>query len=197
VPADVAELERSLGIVREDVPTDRAEIERRLGEVAEDDRTTLEPVLVLRDSDEALAVVGELISGGLAGDARWAAVLVYASAGEDPEVLRPLVADADPSVAVRAAAGLAYRGDLTGIGGLVAALGSQDHLSGSNPPVAIWRYATQQLVRLTAISDLGPPFDASPDQVLAAAARWRVWFEQNQAKLSFAGGLWRTQEVPR
>jgi hypothetical protein len=52
-------------------------------------------------------------------------------------------------------------------------------------------------VRLTAISDLGPPFDARPDQVLASATLWRAWFEQNQAKLRFDDALWRREDEPR
>jgi hypothetical protein len=145
----------------------------------------------LRASDEALAVVGELIPT-LPEEDRWAAVFVYALSGTDPDVLRPLVADADRAIAAQAAAGLARRGEIVGLKGLVSALSPDGWLVGSRPPMPLWMFATDQLVSLTQKADLGPPFDAETPEVLAAAERWRAWLAENEEELVFTEGVWRT-----
>jgi hypothetical protein len=137
-----------------------------------------------------LAIAAELIPT-LPEGARWAGVSVYALSGTDPEILRPLVADADPRIAVLAASGLAHRGEIAGLKGLVAALSAEGFLPGSIPPMPLWVFATDQLVSMTHKSDLGPPFDAETPEVLAAAQRWRAWLAENENELTFAEGVWR------
>jgi hypothetical protein len=148
------------------------------------------PLDEVRGSDEALAVVAELIPL-LDEHSRWAAVSVYALSGPDPEVLRPLLADADPGIAAYAASGLAERGDVAGLAGLVSVLAADGSLPGSVPPLPLWIFATDRLVSLTLRSDLGPPFDAEPQDVRAAAERWRSWLSANEGHLTFTAGVWR------
>jgi hypothetical protein len=154
---------------------------------------TLEAVERIRDTPEAIAAAGELLSAGTTPDIRWAAAYVYAIGGNDPGPLRPLLGDADVTVRVLAGAGLVARGEVDGFVALVDAMGHFEPMPGPGARSPVWAVAASVLVRMTGIARFGPNWDADERRVRLAQARWRAWLEEHRSRLRFdpATGEWQ------
>jgi len=131
-----------------------------------------------------------VLDGGASGLQAWAATYVWANGGDDVAPLLALLADADPEIRVMAATGLIARGDAAGFEPLIATLTDDAVTAGF--PAPVWQNAAVALVRFTAISANGPPFDGSPKQRQTAADAWTAWLDTNRASLGFdpATALW-------
>jgi len=142
-------------------------------------------ILSAHRSDPAVvAVARQTLDGGAAGPSEWAAAYVWVNEGDDAGPLIALAASADPATRVMAATGLLARGRIEGFAPLVALLVDDTPTPGW-PPSSAWQDATTALARFTAISENGPPFDASPTQRENAAAKWQAWLDAHQATLTF------------
>jgi hypothetical protein len=141
-----------------------------------------------RFDDGAPEAAAAALSEGVMGDARWAAAWVYASAGTDPAVLRPLLADDDLSVRAVAAAAMTAWGDAAGLTVLASLAASDRPLAGSFPPETISDFAIGTLERFVA----GGPASAADTGPAAAAAAWTGWLTGAGASLAFdqASGTW-------
>ena len=153
-----------------------------------DARLSIERV---RFTDAGVAAAADLLQSGATGDSLWAATYVYASWGEDPAPLRPLLQSDDPSIRVIAAAGLVSRGDESAFDVLVESLEHQETLAGSEPPQSIWSFAAFTLARYTG-QELGPALDADESDVSAGHDRWAAWLDQRRDGLVFdeGSGTW-------
>jgi hypothetical protein len=138
-----------------------------------------------RGEPEVVAAAREALTVGASGDQLWAATYVWSNEGTDPEPLLELLDSDDSAVRYMAAAGLIARGRSEGFGPLIAALTDENVLRGFEPAGPVWAAAATALVRYTAISANGPPFDASTAQLELAQGRWESWLESNQAGLRF------------
>lgn len=147
------------------------------------DPATLDAVGAIRFDDGAADAAAAAIRGGATGGTRWAAVWVYASAGTDPAVLRPVLGDADPSLRAMAAAALVAWGDGAGLAVLRELAGSDDGLAGSYPPESVGHFVVGTLVR----------FVHGPGGTDAAA--WSAWLASHGTGLVFdaASGTWSAQ----
>lgn len=141
-----------------------------------------------------LAAAEQALTGAADGDLKWAATWVVVNSFGDADLLVPLAADADLTIRVMAATGLLAQGRIEGFEPLINALTNEELLTGRYPPEPAWSAATLALVRWTAVSDNGPPFDANADQLAAAQERWRAWFVDHQQSLRFDAneGIWLT-----
>ncbi len=127
------------------------------------------------------------------GSMQFAAAFIVVNSGGDGDLLVPLVADANPTIRVMAGTGLIAQGRIEGFEPLIAGLTDETILDGHYPPERVWEAATLALVRWTAVSDNGPPFDSTASQRASAQQLWTAWFAQHKATLTFdaAQGLWR------
>ena len=161
----------------------------------------------LADSDTLLPLLDGLGDPGLlraaevalsthpTGNLQFAAALLVANSGGDGDLLVPLIADTNPTIRVMAGTGLIAQGRLEGFAPLIGALTDDTILDGHYPVQHAWEAATLALVRWTALSDNGPPFDATVSQRASAQQRWSEWLSQHQATLTFdaAEGLWHAR----
>ena len=140
-----------------------------------------------------LLTARQVLDAGASGSQAWAAAYVWANGGDDVAPLLSLLTDPDPEIQVMAATGLIARGDDHGFRPLIAALTNDSLTAGS--PAPVWQNAALALVRFTAISANGPPFDGSPAQRQTAAAAWTAWVDTNGASLTFdpATALWSVE----
>ncbi len=141
-----------------------------------------------------LAAAEEALAQAADGDLKWAATWVVVNSFGDADLLVPLAADGDLTIRVMAATGLLAQGRVEGFEPLINALTNKELLAGRYPPEPAWSAATLALVRWTAVSDNGPPFDANADQLAAAQALWQAWFADHQQSLRFDAneGIWLT-----
>jgi hypothetical protein len=124
-------------------------------------------------------------------NALWAALWVYASAGTDPEPLRPLLTNSDPSLRAMAAAILVSLGDAQGFDELRKALTDESSLLGAHPPRSIQTYVLGILSQY--ISADGMPAEPATEEGLPAAATdWSTWMEQHAFNMQFepSSGTW-------
>ena len=138
-----------------------------------------------RSEPALVAAAGAALATGVTGPELWAATWIWVNEGDDPAPLLALLTNDDPSIRIMAATGLIARGRQEGFTPLIEALTNESILVGQEPPTTAWAAAATSLVRFTAISDNGPPFDADTTRRLTAQQRWRDWFAQNQATLTF------------
>lgn len=128
------------------------------------------------------------------GDALWAAVWVYASSATDPEPLRPLADNGDPSIRVMVAAALVALGDAAGFAGLESTLSETGHLPGSHPPISIGDFAAFTLSRY--VQAAGAPASAETEEDVAGAPeRWAEWLGPHAGELVFDASS-RTWSTP-
>lgn len=141
-----------------------------------------------------LAAAEAALAAAADGDLKWAATWVVVNGFGDADLLVPLASDDDLTIRVMAATGLLAQGRIEGFEPLIAALTNDEFLDGRYPPESAWSAATLALVRWTAVSDNGPPFDANPDQRVAAQALWNTWFADHRQSLRFDAneGIWLT-----
>jgi hypothetical protein len=120
----------------------------------------------------------------------WAAIVVYAATGNDPAPLRPFAADANPSVAVLAAATLVAFGDAAGFATLEKALSSEQVLAGSHPPRMIGDFALSTLERY--VQGANVPTVGPESTVEDYLADWTAWLDGHAAGLAFnsSTGTW-------
>jgi hypothetical protein len=180
-----APLEASMGTVDPAaILAARAAIDRaRLADPA-----SIDALATVRFDDGAPEAAAAALAEGVTGDARWAATWVYASAGTDPAVLKPLLTDEDASVRSLAAAAVTAWGDPAGVPVLASLAASDRPLEGSFPPETIGDFAAGTLARfVTGGPDVAP--DAAP---AAVAAAWTAWLGGAGASLTFnpATGTW-------
>ena len=148
------------------------------------DSDSLEQLGPMAFTEEGPAAAAEVLAGTPEGAAKWAAVYVYANGGDDPEVLEPYLADADPSVRTLAASGVVTMGDTAGISVLVELLTVNDTLAGSAPAQRVWEVAAANLLAIPS-GGLGPLPDADDATRAAVQQAWRDWFAANGARLTF------------
>ncbi len=148
---------------------------------------TIDAVDAVRFAPGAAEAASKAIEGGAVGDALWAATWIYATSGDDPTPLTPLLAHDDPSIRAMAAAALLAGGDADGAVALAGLLRVEERLRGSIPPVTVGRYAAGSLAHL-----LGGPTTAPGAGSAAVAKAWTAWLEQHGSALSFdaATGTW-------
>ena len=118
------------------------------------------------------------------GDVLWAATWVYASSATDPGPLVPLLANADASIRVMAAATLIALGDRAGFAVLATSLPDTGQLRGSVPPMGIGSFALFTLSRYLDAPDIPAP-PASEEEIPAAAAAWASWLGGHADDLRF------------
>lgn len=155
------------------------------------DEGSIDAAQDLRFTDAGVAAAREALDAGASGDERWAATWVYATSPTDPDPLRSLLTDPDPSIRLMAASGILRLGEVEGFDALVGLLSVDELVEGSHPPVLMWRYVGSVLQRLTGV-DLGPASGSSPEEVVAAAGAWADWLEANRSSLRLdeATGTW-------
>jgi hypothetical protein len=142
--------------------------------------------LIDHSSDPGVVeAAGAALVAGVSGEQLWAAVYVWSNDGNDPEPLVALLDNEDAAVRYMAATGLIGRGRIEGFGPLIEALTDETPLPGFEPPVPVWMAAATSLVRFTAISEHGPPFDADLSRLELARDRWRDWLAANETQLVF------------
>jgi hypothetical protein len=154
----------------------------------EDSLDALGPLRFTTAGRDAAKVVLERGSGS--PGQIWAAIVVYASSGNDPAPLRPFATDQDASVAVLAAATLVSFGDATGFATLERSLASEELLAGSHPPKQIGDFALATLERYVTGADV--PFLTTNSTVDTYLADWTGWLDAHLAGLTFdaATGTW-------
>ena len=147
------------------------------------DRHTWGQLPGLFGSDDALAAATTLLTTPPQPEPAvvYGALLVYSQGGASVDPLIPLLQHAAPLIRVTAAGALLARGDARGFPAAIAEIAS----------AGAWRLAAQQLARWTADATLGPPLDATADQLAEAAARINAWWSANGHALRFDGGRWR------
>ena len=138
-----------------------------------------------RSDPEVVAAAEGALAAGVSGDQLWAATYVWSNEGADAEPLLELLDDGDSGIRYMAATGLIARGRIEGFSPLIAALTDESVLTGFEPPGPVWAAAATALVRYTAISAHGPPFDADTSRLELAQDRWQTWLEGNQSGLVF------------
>lgn len=145
------------------------------------------------DSDVVEAARAALVDGA-SGAQLWAATYVWSNEGTDPEPLLELLDREDPAIRFMAATGLIARGRIEGFPPLIDALTDESLLIGFEPPGPVWVAAATALVRYTATSSNGPPFDADTARLHIAQGRWQAWFDANESRLEFdeVDRLWGT-----
>lgn len=148
-----------------------------------------------RSDPEVVAAAEAALAGGASGDELWAATFVWSNEGTDPDPLVELLDDEDSSIRYMAATGLIGRGRVEGFGPLIAVLTDESVLRGFEPAGPVWAAATTALVRFTAISAHGPPWDADTARLQLAQDRWQEWLEANQSRLAFDAVdlIWSTE----
>jgi hypothetical protein len=134
---------------------------------------------------EVVTAAREALETGASGDQLWAATYVWSNEGGDAEPLVALLGNEDSAIRYMAATGLIARGRIEGFRPLIEALTDESVLRGFEPPGPVWAAAATALVRFTAISENGPPFDADPARLQLAQERWRAWFDGNESRLTF------------
>jgi hypothetical protein len=158
----------------------------------DDSLAALQGVRLTTAGTEAAA---RLLRSGVSGDTLWAATYVYASAGQDTALLRPIATSttASPSIRAMAAAGLVGLGDIEGFDPLIEALGGSDAMEGSEPAGAIWEFASDVLQRYTH-TGFGPTLAATDAERATIQAQWKTWLDANRANLRFdpSSQLWVT-----
>lgn len=137
-----------------------------------------------RSDPGLLAAARRSLDAGATGDERWAATYVWVNEGDDAAPLIGLLAADDAAIRVMAATGLLARGREDGFEPLFALI-VDDSLRPGHPPSQVWRDAAVALARYTAISELGPPLDASPAQRQLARTKWQAWFGEHRNALNF------------
>jgi len=144
------------------------------------DPATVEPLVEIQYTDEGADAAAAAIAGGAAGDQLWAATWVYATSGDDPSVLVPAFAAADPSTRVLAAAGALALGDSAAGPVLLELLNDQTGLRESEPLVTVGDFAAYTLDRFVAGPDL--PVATTPEEVATA---WHQWWKAHEPSLVF------------
>jgi hypothetical protein len=157
------------------------------------DRASIQALDGIRFATAAAPAAAAVLATHPAGDVLWAATWVYASSGTDPAVLAPLLADADASIRVMAAAALVGLGDRAGLPVISASLAETDPVRGSDPPVAIGDFAAYLLGRYVVAPD-APPLPATADDAAAYPGDWATWLADHQGALRFDQGshTWNT-----
>jgi len=155
---------------------------------------TIDALADIATAPAAAQAAQQVLAAGTKGAAQWAAVYLYMNTGTDPSVLAPYLASRNLTIRTMAATGEVLMGSSSGFPVLIAMLGQTGLMTGSQPLQPLWEFATQSLVTATAISKLGPPFDATQFGVLAAQKRWQEWWSANRSKLHWnvSGHLWST-----
>lgn len=148
----------------------------------------------VRFTEPGAAAAGSVLATHPSGALLWAATYVYASSGRDAAPLRGLLAEADATVRVMAAAGLIALGDPAGFEPLVGALTDRDLLAGSDPPQEVWMFATSTLVRYAGRQGPVPSPDAGADDLATGQRAWEQWLQASGDRLRFdpASGTWST-----
>ena len=131
-----------------------------------------------------VAAAADALAKGVSGDQLWAATYVWVNEGGDPSPLLPLVTSADLTIRVMAATGLIARGRVEGFTPLIDLITDETSLD-QEPPAPAWYQATKSLVRFTGLGELGPPLDADAGKRTEAQKRWRAWFDEHEATLTF------------
>ena len=152
------------------------------------DPASIDALATARFDDGAPEAAAAALAEGVTGDARWAATWVYASAGTDPTVLEPLIADEDLSVRALAAAAITAWGDPAGVPVLAGLTASDRPLAGSFPPETVGEFTAGTLARFVA----GGPDIAADAEPAAVASAWATWLTGAGAHLTFdpASGTW-------
>jgi len=137
---------------------------------------TIDAVDAVRFTDAGVEAAADALAVGATGDALWAATWIYASGASDPAPLLPLLTAGDPSVRAMAASGLLARGVRDAAAPLVALVGSEEPLRGSDPPLLVGDYAAASLTRFVS----GPTVAAGAARADAAAS-WSAWLTENES----------------
>jgi len=134
----------------------------------------------------------DVIASSAETDVLWAALWVYASAGSDPAVVRPLIDNADPSIRAMAAATMVALGDASGFDALNGLIGDETQLLGSHPPLSIREYVIGTFERYIAAAGTPTP-PQTAEELGPAALAWSTWLGQNAPALHFdaADGTWK------
>lgn len=154
-----------------------------------DDSATLDELAAVRFDDGAPEAAAQALADGVTGDARWAAVWTYSSSGTDPAVLRPVLADPDPTLRAMAAAALTAWGDAAGIPVLAALVGTPGAFAGSYPPASVSDMAAGALARFVVGPDIAA--DASPAEQAAAWGFWLARHDPSTLVFDADSGTWR------
>jgi hypothetical protein len=162
-----------------------AQADAQLRAMATPDRGQWDQLAVLFDTVEGAEAAAALLASDVADSVLWASMLVYQSAGADPEPLVPFLTDPRTPLRIAAAGGLLARGDVRGFEPLIAELEA-----GVTDPDAAWPGASRRLARWTGIGTFGPPLDGTADQRATGARQWRSWWTSNSNSLSFTDGRW-------
>ncbi|MGB8858620.1 MAG: hypothetical protein WCC60_05160 [Ilumatobacteraceae bacterium] len=168
-----------------------AEADSLLSAYEATDQTSFGLLAEVRSDPAVVGAAARALAAGASGDQRWAATYVWVNEGSDPAPLLALLAVDDAAIRAMAATGLLARGRPEGFEPLIELL-VDDSLRPGQPPSEVWRDAVMALVRYTAISELGPPFDATTQQRAEAKERWQAWLDGNRDRLTFdeAESLW-------
>jgi hypothetical protein len=141
----------------------------------------------IRFTDAGAAAAANAIEAGVSGDALWAATLVYGTAGTDPAVLQPLLANDDPTIRALAAASVLSLGGADAANVLADLILEDGNLRGSLPPLAVSEFAVSTLDRY--IDGPGVADGAAPPDL---AATWKAWLATHGATMQLdpATGRW-------
>jgi hypothetical protein len=144
------------------------------------DPATLEPLMVIRFTDEGAAAAAQAIQSGATGDALWAATWIYEASGTEPDVLMPLLSNPDVSVQAMAAVTLLAWGKREAAPVLVQLLSASGFIRGSEPPTSVSGFAAGALDRFVKGPEIAAT--ATPEELAAA---WSSWFGANQAAMQY------------
>jgi hypothetical protein len=151
------------------------------------DAASIDALARVRFDTGAVAAAATILAEHPVGNLLWAATWVYASAGTDPGVLRPLLADADPTIRLLAASALVAMGDRSGFAVISASLGRADGVTGSQPRVSIGAFAASRLERYVVAADVPAPPETTEDAD-SLGGRWVAWLRDHDSALRFDAG---------
>ena len=141
---------------------------------------SIRTVLGARYDAGAAEAAAAVLSSGAADGPRWAAVVVYGTAGINPVPLQPLLADLVPSIRAMAAATLASWGEADAVPVLVELTDDDGLLMGSEPPTSVGAFAAETLGRFVRGPDVAPGTDPA-----AVKAAWQAWMAASSGRLVF------------
>jgi hypothetical protein len=172
-------------------PTPPSDCAVRINALDLANEATIESLDPCRFSSEGETAAREVLAANPTGNALWAALWVYASAGSDPAPVRPFLHHADATVAVMASATLVAFGDASGFAGLAEALDRTGRVTGSTPPLAIDDFALSSLATYVVGADVPPAADGAAD-LATLKKSWRDWLANHQTSLVFSttDGTW-------
>lgn len=107
------------------------------------------------------------------------------------DILRPVLDDPELALRTIAAGALIGLGEAGSLPVLIEAMGSDEVMPFSHPPLPVWILADSALAAYTGI-DFGIAAGVE-DQRQASAAAWRAWWEENGGSLTWDGSQWRLQ----